>query len=87
MIYPDEAFIIARRSSGTVTLESEVTLDDSPTQVYLPAEGTSFIANNPFGMDLLLTEIIPSTEISADADEYSKFRAEGTDSQTEKKSI
>lgn len=87
VIYPDEAFIIARRSSGTVTLESEVTLDDSPTQVYLPAEGTSFIANNPFGMDLLLTEIIPSTEISADANEYAKFRPGGSVSDTDMDSI
>ena len=73
VVYPDEAFIIARRSSGTVTLESDINFDDSPTQIYLPAEGESFIANNPFGMDLFLTEIIPSTEIS-DSDN-TKFRA------------
>ena len=73
VIYPDEAFIITRRSSGTVTIESEIGLDDTPSQIYLPASGDSFIANNPFGMSLLLTEIIPSTEI-ADSDN-SKFRA------------
>jgi len=73
VIYPDEAFIITRRSSGTVTIESEIGLDDTPTQIYLPVSGYSFIANNPFGMSLLLTEIIPSTEI-ADSDN-SKFRA------------
>ena len=73
VIYPDEAFIITRRSSGTVTVESEIGLDDTPSQIYLPVSGDSFIANNPFGMSLLLTEIIPSTEI-ADSDN-SKFRA------------
>jgi hypothetical protein len=73
VIYPDEAFIITRRSSGTVTIESEIGLDDTPSQIYLPVSGDSFIANNPFGMSLLLTEIIPSTEI-ADSDN-SKFRA------------
>jgi len=73
VIYPDEAFIISRRSSGTVTIESEIGLDDTPSQIYLPVSGDSFIANNPFGMDLLLTEIIPSTEI-ADSNN-SKFRA------------
>jgi hypothetical protein len=73
VIYPDEAFIITRRSSGTVTIESEIGLDDTPSQIYLPENGDSFIANNPFGMSLLLTEIIPSTEI-ADSDN-SKFRA------------
>jgi hypothetical protein len=73
VIYPDEAFIITRRSSGTVTIESEIGLDDTPSQIYLPVSGDSFIANNPFGMSLLLTEIIPSTEI-ADSNN-SKFRA------------
>ncbi|MDC3282906.1 hypothetical protein OAU80_02410, partial [Opitutales bacterium] len=73
VIYPDEAFIVARRSSGTVTLESEISFDDSPTQIYLPESGKTFIANNPFGMDLLLTEIIPSTEIHDST--TSKFRA------------
>jgi hypothetical protein len=73
VIYPDEAFIITRRSSGTVTIESDIGLDDTPSQIYLPVSGDSFIANNPFGMSLLLTEIIPSTEI-ADSDN-SKFRA------------
>jgi hypothetical protein len=56
-----------------VTIESEIGLDDTPSQIYLPVSGDSFIANNPFGMSLLLTEIIPSTEI-ADSDN-SKFRA------------
>ena len=77
VIYPDEAFIIARRSSNTVTLTSEISLDDSPTQLYLPDEGTTFIANNPFGMDLLLTEIISSTQI-ADSNN-AKFRAGDSD--------
>lgn len=73
VIYPDEAFIISRRSSGAVTLESEIGLDDKPSQLYLPASGDSFIANNPFGMELLLTEIVPSTEIADSSN--SKFRA------------
>jgi hypothetical protein len=85
VIYPDEAFIITRRSSGTVTIESEIGLDDTPSQIYLPENGDSFIANNPFGMDLLLTEIIPSTEI-ADADN-TKFRAGDDDNDTDMDTI
>ena len=71
VIYPDEAFIIAKRNPGTVTIESEVSFDDSPARLYLPATDDAYIANNPFGMDLLLTEIIPSTSIGSGA---SKFR-------------
>ena len=85
VIYPDEAFIVARRSSNTVTLESEISFDDSPTQIYLPEYGNSFIANNPFGMDLLLTEIIPSTEIHDST--TSKFRAGGSDTETDMDTI
>jgi hypothetical protein len=85
VIYPDEAFIVARRSSGTVTLESEISFDDSPTQIYLPESGKTFIANNPFGMDLLLTEIIPSTEIHDST--TSKFRAGASDSDTDMDTI
>ena len=85
VIYPDEAFIVARRSSGTVTLESEISFDDSPTQIYLPESGKNFIANNPFGMDLLLTEIIPSTEIHDST--TSKFRAGASDSDTDMDTI
>ena len=85
VIYPDEAFIVARRSSGTVTLESEISFDDSPTQIYLPESGKTFIANNPFGMDLLLAEIIPSTEIHDST--TSKFRAGASDSDTDMDTI
>ena len=85
MVYPDEAFIIARRSSNTVTLESAINFDDTPTQIYLPAENNSFIANNPFGMDLLLTEIIPSTEIADSGN--AKFRAGGSVDDTDMDSI
>ena len=85
VIYPDEAFIIARRSTGTVTIESESGLDNTPSQLYIPASGESFIANNPFGMDLLLTEIIPSTEI-ADSDN-TKFRAGDSDEDTDMDTI
>ena len=85
VIYPDEAFIVARRSSGTVTLESEISFDDSPTQIYLPESGKTFIANNPFGMDLLLTEIIPSTEIHDST--TSKFRSGASDSDTDMDTI
>lgn len=85
VIYPDEAFIVARRSSGTVTLESEISFDDSPTQIYLPESGKTFIANNPFGMDLLLTEIIPSSEIHDST--TSKFRAGASDSDTDMDTI
>jgi hypothetical protein len=87
VIYPDEAFIITRRSSGTVTIESEIGLDDTPSQIYLPVSGDSFIANNPFGMDLLLTEIIPSTQIDDNDTVDTKFRAGDSSTDTDMDTI
>ena len=63
VIYPDEAFIIAKRKSGTVTLDVEVSDSDAPARVYLPSTGELFVANNPYAMDMFLAELIPSTSI------------------------
>jgi hypothetical protein len=87
VIYPDEAFIVARRSSGTVTIESDLSLNESPTQIYLPEQGRTFIANNPFGMDLLLTEIIPSTQIDDNDTVDTKFRAGDSSTDTDMDTI
>ena len=77
VIYPDEGFIIAKRNVGTLNLSSSIVGDESPAKLYLPESGDLFIANNPFGMKLLLTEIIPSTEIGT---ETTKFRPGSDDS-------
>jgi hypothetical protein len=87
VIYPDEAFIIARRSAGTVTIQSEIAFSDAPGQILLPESGERYIANNPFGMDLLLTELIPSTEIDDDDTIDTKFRAGDDDNDTDKDTI
>lgn len=63
VIYPDQAFIIAKRISGTVSLDVEVSDSSAPARLYLPASGDLFVANNPYGMDMLLAELIPSTAI------------------------
>ena len=63
VIYPDQAFIIAKRVSGTVTIDVEISDSSAPARVYLPESGDLFVANNPYGMDMLLAELIPSTAI------------------------
>ena len=63
IIYPDEAFIMAKRKSGTVTLDVEVSDAEGPARLYLPSSGDLYVANNPYGMNMLLAELIPSTSI------------------------
>ena len=70
VIYPDEAFIIAKRKNGTVELDIEVSQLDTPARMYLPASGDIFVANNPYGMDMLLTELIPSTAIGTGTNQF-----------------
>ena len=70
VIYPDEAFIIAKRKNGTVELDIEVSQLDTPARMYLPASGDIFVANNPYGMDMLLTELIPSTAIGTGNNQF-----------------
>jgi hypothetical protein len=84
VIYPDEAFIIAKRKSGTVELDIEVSQLDSPARIYLPERGDIFVANNPYGMDMLLTELIPSTAIGTGTNQ---FKPGANDSDTEMDTI
>jgi hypothetical protein len=84
VIYPDEAFIVSKRTSGDVTLEVEGEVSTEDQKLYLPASGDQMVANNPFGMDLLLAELIPSTSISSDntASDYNKKFRPGASSST-----
>ena len=70
VIYPDEAFIIAKRKSGTIELDVEVAQLDSPARIYLPESGDIFVANNPYGMDMLLAELIPSTAVGTGNNQF-----------------
>jgi hypothetical protein len=70
VIYPDEAFIIAKRKNGTIELDVEVSQLDAPARIYLPESGDIFVANNPYGMDMLLAELIPSTSVGTGTTEF-----------------
>ena len=50
VIYPDEAFVVAKRTSGTVELNVEGAISTENQKLYLPAKGGQSIFNNPYGM-------------------------------------
>jgi hypothetical protein len=63
VLYPDEAFIVARRNSTALTLSFDGTSSDSAQKLRLPALNKQVVMNNPYGGDLLLGELIPSNYI------------------------
>ena len=62
VIYPDESFIIANRGDA-FSLDSEGAIETANKQLFLPEYQNSAILNNPYGTDLMLAELIPSTAI------------------------
>ena len=80
VIYPDESFLIAKRSSGNVTFEFEGEIDTDDKKLLLPESGNQILAKNPYGADMMLAELIPSTMIAPKDGNASLFRA-GTTSE------
>ena len=70
VIYPDEAFIVAKRTSGSVTFTFEGTVQTSDQKLFLPEGDNQLLLNNPYGTDLLLGELIPSTSIGTGASKF-----------------
>jgi hypothetical protein len=65
VIYPDEAFIVAKRTSGNVELEVEGSISTETQKLLLPETNDQMLCNNPYGMELFLAELIPSTAIGS----------------------
>ena len=70
VVYPDEGFIIGRRTNSNVTLSFEGSASDSSQKLRLPAVNKQVVMNNPYGGDLLLAEIIPSLYIGTGANDF-----------------
>ena len=79
LIYPDEGFIIARRTNSTATINIVGGASEVNQKLRLPAVGQQVVMNNPFGVDVLLGEIIPSQFFGTSA---SDFRTGASDSDT-----
>ena len=60
ILFPDEAFIIAKRTSGSLTLDFDGGVSLSDQEMKLPVTGGASVMNNPYGTDMLLGELIPS---------------------------
>jgi len=70
IVYPDEAFIVAKRTNGSLTLDFEGAASTTDKKVQLPVIGEAFVMNNPYGTDMLLAELIPSKVFGTSASEF-----------------
>ena len=73
LIYPDESFIVSRRSPNPIeiTLNGLVITRDSFMQI--PASGRRSLINNPFGVDVMLSDLIPSVNLTNDTNDSTKW--------------
>lgn len=78
VIYPDEAFIIAKKTPGDVTFEFEGQIETTDKKLLLPESGNQILAKNPYGADLMITELIPTSAITPSDGNASLFRAMNT---------
>ena len=75
VIYPDESFMIARRSNTTLDLILSGTALTQNTFVQIPQQGKRFLMNNPFGIDMMLSDLISSDNIDNNVSNGSKWLA------------
>ena len=78
-MYPDEGFIIAKRTSGTLNMDFEGNSKTSNQKMKLPSSGRATCMNNPYGTDMLLGEIIPPKLIGSG---NAKFNTGSSDTDT-----
>ena len=80
VIYPDESFILARMSDQNsvngfleITLSGVALMQDS--FIHIPAKGNRALINNPFGLDTMLSDLIPPENLTLDSTEQKKWLA------------
>jgi hypothetical protein len=70
ILFPDEAFIIAKRTSGSLTLDFDGGVSLSDQEMKLPVTGGASVMNNPYGTNMLLGELIPSKAFGTSSLEF-----------------
>ena len=73
IVYPDESFILARRSNNSLELNLFGVALTQNSFVQIPASGKRFLMNNPFGVDVMLSDLVPATNLTTDDSEADKW--------------
>ena len=70
VLYPDEAFIVAKRTNGTLEMDFEGAASTADQKLQLPAVNDAFVMNNPYGTDMILGELIPSENFGTNSKDF-----------------
>jgi len=70
VLYPDEAFIVSKRTNGSLTLDFDGAASTADKKMQLPALDGAFVMNNPYGTDMILGELVPSKVFGTSALEF-----------------
>ena len=83
IIYPDESFILARRSNSPLELNLSGVALTQNSFVQIPAAGKRFLMNNPFGVDVMLSDLIPSLHLTASSLDTQKWLTSASQEQAD----
>lgn len=75
VIRPDQAFIIARRNPTPLELIFSGSATTNNTFGHFPAHLQRRLLSNPYGVDVMLSDLISTTSITMDPDETDKWLA------------
>ena len=75
IIPPDKAMIIARRASQTLDLVLSGTVRTQGTFIELPEAHKRALINNPFGLDIMLSDLIPPLSLTVSDSNFSGWLA------------
>ncbi|MBT3637995.1 MAG: hypothetical protein HN531_13740 [Opitutae bacterium] len=77
ILYPDESFIVANRTSNDIELTIEGAVGTTNQKMYLPAYPQQALMNNPFGADVILGEIIPADYMGTEVYDFRPSASDG----------
>jgi hypothetical protein len=83
IIYPDEAFILAHHNAPALDLVFEGVALTVNSFAYLPDFNDTFLMNNPFGTDMMLSDLIAAKNITTDLNDTDKWYAHSSDEEAD----
>jgi len=73
VIYPDESFMVARRGNAPLDIVLSGTVLTQNTFFKIPEQGKRLLMNNPFGVDIMLSDLISSENIDDNVSNGAKW--------------
>ena len=83
VIYPDEAVILARHDAQSLDLIFEGNALTINTFAHLPKANSTFLMSNPFGTDMMLSDLIAAENLTTDINVTGKWYAHPSDEEAD----